>query len=241
MIKIAIDDGHGRETAGKRTPAFSDGTVMKENEFNSAVAEYLKTELQQNGFSVLMVAPEQTDTPLKTRVQRANDAHADCYISIHANAFGTVWNGANGIESWIYEKVMGGSATERFATAVHKELILATGLYNRGIKRSADLYVLKNTRMHAILVECGFMTNLNEAKLLRDDTYRKRCAEAICRGVCKFYGKNYKEGKTMGEMTVQEAINVVQEKAELEEKTMEFLLAYKYGEVLVKKLAKAIR
>ena len=241
MIKIAIDDGHGRETAGKRTPAFPNGSVMRENEFNEAVALYLEAALKRCGFSVLMVAPETTDTSLKTRVQRANDAHADCYISIHANAFGSGSNGANGIESWMNEKVAGGSATERFAQAIHKELILATGLCNRGIKRSADLYVLKNTKMHAVLVECGFMTNLNEAKLLRDDTYRKRCAEAICRGVCKFYGRNYKEGKTMGEMTVQEAINVVQKKAELEEKTMEFLLAYKYGEVLVKKLAKAMR
>jgi len=154
-------------------------------------------ELQRNGFFVLMVAPEQTDTPLQTRVRRANEGGSDAYISIHANAYGTGWNDANGIESWIYEKVAGGSKTEQFATAVHKELILATGLNNRGFKRSADLYVLRNTKMHAVLVECGFMTNMEEAKLLRNDTYRKRCAEAICRGVCKFYGKKYKEDIVM--------------------------------------------
>ena len=39
-MKIAIDDGHGMETAGKRTPAFSDGSVMRENEFNRAVVSY---------------------------------------------------------------------------------------------------------------------------------------------------------------------------------------------------------
>ena len=76
-MKIAIDDGHGMETAGKRTPAFSDGSVMRENEFNRAVVSYLHDELIRNGFSVVLTAPEDTDISLATRVQRANDAHAD--------------------------------------------------------------------------------------------------------------------------------------------------------------------
>ena len=49
-MKIAIDDGHGMETAGKRTPAFSDGSVMRENEFNRAVVAYLHDELIRHGF-----------------------------------------------------------------------------------------------------------------------------------------------------------------------------------------------
>jgi N-acetylmuramoyl-L-alanine amidase len=240
MTKIAIDDGHGRETAGKRTPAFSDGSVMRENEFNEAVALYLEKALKRCGFDVLMVAPETTDTPLKTRVQRANNAKADVYISIHANAIGDRWSTANGVESWIYEGVKNGSQTYKLAEFVHNYLINATGRRDRGIKRSKDLYVLNSTKMHAVLVECGFMTNLEEAKLLQDDGYRRKCAEGICMGICTFYGKEYKEEKKMAEMTVQEAINVVQEKAGLEEKTVEFLLAYKYGEVLVKKLAAAM-
>ena len=138
-ILIAIDDGHGMETAGKRTPAFSDGRVMKENEFNSAVADYLAAALKRNGFDVLMVAPGDQDTALKTRVQRANDTRAAAYISIHANAFGNGWNEANGLETWIYEKVMPDSETYRFADCIHKELIKATGLRNRGMKRSSDL------------------------------------------------------------------------------------------------------
>ena len=162
-ILIAIDDGHGKETAGKRSPAFSDGRILKENDFNERTAEFLQEALQRNGFDTLMVAPEDTDTPLKTRVQRANDARADVYISIHANAHGTEWNGANGIETWVYEKVMGDSETYRLAKCVHYGLIVATGRKSRGIKRSGDLYVLNATRMHAVLVECGFMTNREEA------------------------------------------------------------------------------
>lgn len=192
-ILIAIDDGHGMETAGKRTPAFSDGRVMKENEFNSAVADYLAAALERNGFDVLMVAPGDKDAALKTRVQRANDTRAAAYISIHANAYGTAWNDANGLETWIYEKIMPDSQTYRFAKSIHDELVKATGLKNRGMKRSSDLFVLKNTAMHAALVECGFMTNKEEAMLLTDEDYRRKCGEAICRGICIFYDKKYKE------------------------------------------------
>lgn len=187
-IKIAIDDGHGKETLGKRTPEFSDGTIMKENEFNEKVAFYLDKALKNCGFETILVAPESYDVSLRTRVQRANDAGANVYISIHANAYGNNWNLANGIETWIYEKVMGGSETERLAKEVQKELVQSTGRRNRGIKRSPDLYVLHATKMHAVLVECGFMTNKDEADLLRSDSYRKKCADAICNGVCSFYG-----------------------------------------------------
>lgn len=205
-ILIAIDDGHGKETAGKRSPAFSDGRILKENDFNERTAEFLQEALQRNGFDTLMVAPEDTDTPLKTRVQRANDARADIYISIHANAYGTEWNGANGIETWIYEKVgcgeaVGGNAvsstgdseTYRLAKCVHYGLIVATGRKSRGIKRSGDLYVLNATRMHAVLVECGFMTNREEAELLCTEDYCRECGEAICKGICEFYKREYRE------------------------------------------------
>ena len=202
---IALDDGHGTETAGKRTPAFPDGSVMKENEFNAVVVGYLKEALERCGFAVLMVAPEETDTPLKTRVVRANDANADAYISIHANAYGSDWNGANGIESIVYEKVMGHSRTYELAECIHKNLIEKTGRRNRGIKRSSDLYVLKHTKMHAVLLECGFMTNREETELLRSDGYRIKCAEAICRGVCAFYKTEYivpekKDGERYNEL-----------------------------------------
>lgn len=191
QIRIAIDDGHGMETAGKETPALPDGSRMKENQFNAAVAAYLGEALLRCGFAVVMVAPEDTDIPLKTRVQRAHDYRADCYISIHANAYGTGWNDANGIESWIYEKVQGNSDTWQFAKCIHNALVAATGRRNRGIKRSDGLYVLSATKMHAVLVECGFMTNRAEAALLQTEAYRRCCAEAIAKGFCQFYGREY--------------------------------------------------
>lgn len=193
MYCIAIDDGHGKETAGKRTPAFPDNSVMRENEYNEAVAAYLGKRLQENGFRVLFVAPEKTDIPLRTRVRRANAENADIYISIHANAFGNGWNDVQGIESWIYGKA--DSKTIRLGTEIQAALIRETGRKNRGVKRSTELYVLNSTRMPAVLVEGGFMTNLEEAELLRSDIYRRKCAVGICKGICRFFDIPYQEEK----------------------------------------------
>ncbi|MCI9355402.1 MAG: N-acetylmuramoyl-L-alanine amidase [Firmicutes bacterium] len=189
MKLIAVDAGHGMDTAGKRTPTFPDGTIMKENEFNRATAKFLVEALERNGFKTLLTAPEITDTPLQTRVKRANKAKADAFICIHANAYDNKWNDANGIESWIYNK--SGNKTMKLAEDIQKELIAITKRKDRGIKKSSDLYVLRYTNMIAVLVECGFLTNLEEATLLRSENYRKKCAEAICKGICKYYNVSY--------------------------------------------------
>ncbi|WP_373233318.1 N-acetylmuramoyl-L-alanine amidase [Cohnella sp.] len=100
---IALDDGHGMETAGKRTPALPDGTVMRENEFNRRVVALLDVQLQRCGFRTLLVAPTDVDTTLRTRTDAANKAKADLYISVHANAFGAGgFNTERGIESFHY-------------------------------------------------------------------------------------------------------------------------------------------
>ena len=92
---IALDDGHGMNTPGKRTPPLTKdlyidgklvrkkGEVIKENEFNRAVVKYLAEALKRCGFDVLLVAPTDEDTPLSTRVSRANNANADAYVSKH--------------------------------------------------------------------------------------------------------------------------------------------------------------
>lgn len=186
---VATDAGHGQETSGKRTPPFPDGSVMKENTFNKAVVGYLIAELERNGFDTVNVAPETTDTALSVRTTRANNAGADIYISVHANAYGSGWNDANGIETLVYS--VGDNEQTQLAKLVQAKLIAETGLKDRGVKERTDLAVLRDTKMPAILCECGFMTNLSEAKLLISDDYRRKVAKAICQGVCSYYGKKY--------------------------------------------------
>ena len=193
VITISIDDGHGAETPGKRTPKFADGSVMKENEFNKIVAGYLEVALKRCGFAVVQTSPENNDVPLSVRAKRANNANSDLHISVHANAYGNSWNGANGIETFVYN--LHDTRSTRAAKAIQKEMIKATELHDRGVKENPNLYILNSTKMPAVLVECGFMTNKKEAALLRSDSYRRTIAEAICKGVCVYFGMVYKQPK----------------------------------------------
>lgn len=183
-MRIAVDAGHGPETPGKRTP---DGS-MREFYFNSVVARYVRDELQQyDGVETLFTHADDgsRDVPLKERTDKANGWKADVFVSIHANAFGSTWNDANGIETFVYTSRP--SEAVKLAEAVQNALIRATGRRDRGVK-AGDLHVLRETKMTALLVECGFMTNREEAELLKSDEYRRKCAAAVVQGIAEVYG-----------------------------------------------------
>lgn len=188
--KIAIDNGHGMNTAGKRTPIMAHGRAIREWEFNYPAAKKLGKALKRCGIDVVFVSDTDQDTALSTRTRRANDAGADLFISIHYNAFKGVWGSHGGVEVHHYPTSTVG---KRLAGLVQGELVKATGLRDRGIK-ATNFYVLRNTKMAAILCECGFMDNLEEAKLMLDDGHQERVAEAITRGVCTHLGISYVPG-----------------------------------------------
>ena len=198
---IAICDGHGLETPGKRTPFFP-GTkqFMHENEFNEVVAGYLKIDLERCAFRTLMVAPTDADTPLKTRVDLADKAKADFYISVHANALNGIWGPQEGLGVYHYP---GSKRSQPAAIIIHRFLAKGTKQKDRGILTD-NFYVLRETDMPAVLVECAFMDNLKEAQLLLTDAYRRECADEICQGICEYFGVAYvPETK---EMTVQDLV-----------------------------------
>lgn len=180
MLKIMIDAGHGYKTPGKSSP---DG--MEEYEFNRAVAQYVNDLLTDYQANTFFAHSDLTDVPLADRTKQANSLGANLYLSIHANAAGNGgWNEAEGIETYIYTS----KPAEAFSLAskIQKKLITSTGLHNRGVK-TADFHVLRETKMTAVLVECGFMTNKNESKLLKSEYYRKICAQAIAEAIISHY------------------------------------------------------
>ena len=181
---VAIDNGHGLNTAGKRCPDDS----MREWSFNHAVAKLLEVRLEKCGINTYMVSDTSQDTPLKTRSSRANTKKATIFVSIHANAAGNKWCTANGIET-LYSQ--GSAKGKVLADKLQKRLIEATGLRNRGLVPRKDIHVLRATTMPAALVECGFMDNKNEAALLKSEAYRIKCADAICKGICDYLGVKY--------------------------------------------------
>lgn len=198
-IIIALDDGHGMATPGKRTPLFPDKTYMHENEFNRAVIKYLDEELQCIGFKTLIVAPTDEDISLETRVGLANNTiknnynkSATIYVSIHANAYNGIWDAINGgLEIYHYPNSVEG---KKLAQCIHKHLILGTPLIDRGIKQN-NFMVLRETKMPAALSECGFMDNRKDAEQLKSDNYRKECAIEHAKGICEYFNIEYKTQK----------------------------------------------
>jgi N-acetylmuramoyl-L-alanine amidase len=194
---IALDNGHGLNTAGKRTPKWTDGTkslytkkdFMHEWEFNRGVVKRLKDELKRCGFRVVEVSPGEEDITITKRCKLANAAKADLFVSVHANALGNVWNErVGGIETLTAKAGEGLKAGK----LIQKHMVEASGLRDRGMKDGSWLGVVKMTRMPAVLVECGFMDNPAEAKMLNMAEYRSIMAKAIARGICDYFKVEYK-------------------------------------------------
>lgn len=189
MFKICIDSGHGINTSGKRTP---DGS-MREFEFNNAVGKEVKILL--DGYQDVLVIfshdpSGKVDVPLKERTDLANAKKVDVFVSIHANASGSNWSDARGIETFVYKT--NPKESRKLAEKVQARLIADTGLKDRGVK-TADFHVLRETKMDAILIECGFMSNKEEAKLLKSSMYRSKVAHSIVRALASHYNLKAKE------------------------------------------------
>lgn len=165
MIKtILLDAGHGGmingkyQTQGKRSPEWEDGSILYEGEFNRAIKSRVMEMLQNAGVSYVDINPQQTDLSLEDRVDYANTYRSDSlYISIHANA-----GGGTGCEVFTAENCS--STSTAFANEIADQY--PTFFPNerwRGVKKR-DFYVIKNTAMPAVLVECFFMDTERECK-----------------------------------------------------------------------------
>lgn len=202
-MKIAIDAGHGPQTPGKRCPDDS----MREFSFNSVTARYVRAGLlEYDGVQTMFTHADDgsRDVPLKERTDAANKWGADLFVSIHANAMGSGWSTARGIETFTH--VTRPASAVALATAVQRQLIKVTGLYDRGVK-AENFHVLRESKAVSILVECGFMSNREEAALLKTDAYRRKCAAAIVAGIVEAAG--LKKKKEDNDMKVDKAATVV--------------------------------
>lgn len=168
-MKIAIDMGH-YSSAERGAAAIGDEKAMVRD-----VGAKLIKRLEKSGYDVLLVSPEHaasTSESLKKRVEAANSWNADLLASIHMNA-----GGGNGCEVWI------GSEKGRYVAEKVVRSIAELGFRDRGVKLQGrdgkGLYVLRHTRMTAILVEGCFVDSKRDMSLYDPE----RMAFAIWRGI----------------------------------------------------------
>lgn len=188
-MKIAYDAGHGYNTPGKRSPAGE-----REWTFNNKVVLAFEKELKQyEGVSLLRTddATGKTDIPLKTRTDKANNWKADLYISFHHNAFTGKWGNHTGVETFYYK---GSSKGKKLAELVHKALVKAYGLRDRGLKTN-NLHITRETKMPAVLVEGGFMDSSIDIKKLRDDKVLENAGKLIAQAVAEYAGLKRKKAE----------------------------------------------
>lgn len=185
-MKVCLDAGHGITTAGKQS---IDGS-LREYEFNRDVVSRIKNYLENHGIEIILTAPTDEDISLTKRVNISNIAKADIFVSIHANAYGSEWNTANGWE--IYHS-QGSVKGKKLADYIHKESVPFLGLRDRGIKTTTDFTVVRQTIAPAVLIEHGFMTNKAECELLKSDEFREKCAIADAKGILKYFNIEWKE------------------------------------------------
>ncbi len=210
---LCLDDGHGIETPGKRTPAFPDGKVIRENTWNKTVILLIEKDAQRLGFKTMLTAPEDSDIPLKTRTDRANAALA-AYVkqlqdqgiklvdskkaaimySQHYNAMVSTWDGskAEGDGSHYYPGSVEG---KKLAAAVQKYVSQGTKQQNRGIIES-DFHMVRESVMPAVLNEAGFMDDPKEAALMVNTAFQKETAVQALMGICEYYGLVYEPERT---------------------------------------------
>lgn len=173
-----LDNGHGEATAGKRSPKLEDGRQLFEYEFNRDIVKKLGVKLSSADIRYHVLVPEsEGDVSLFERVKRANNLKSNLpklYISIHSNAQSDNWGTANGIETYYYEPSV---KSKKLASVFQKHLIETVGWKDRGVK-TANFYVIKNTKMPAILTENGFYSNKEECLHLLSDEWREKIAEA---------------------------------------------------------------
>lgn len=181
MFKIALDAGHGLNTAGKRCLKSIDPNETREWSLNSRIADKVTEKLKEyTGYELLRVDDPtgKTDVPLKTRTDKANKWGADFYLSIHHNA-GIGGKSGGGIAVYTYTKV--DAVTKDWQKAIYDSLIKHTGLKgNRSVPLAqADLHVCRETAMSAVLIENGFMDSTADTPIILTDDFAEKSADAI--------------------------------------------------------------
>ncbi len=184
---IVIDAGHGGRDDGS-----TGVTGVKESDINLKIAKTLKVYLETLGIKVILTRADGNGlydanatnfkaSDMAKRIEIIDNAKADMVISIHCNSYKN--SSESGAQAFYQEDDENG---KKFAEDIQSQLINQLN----GARDSAnkgDFYILKESKTTAVLIECGFLSNPNEEKLLNSTNYQNKVAYAIMCGVVKYF------------------------------------------------------
>ena len=194
---VVVDAGHGGDDPGKIGTA---GTLEKE--INLAIAKRLEALLKQADVAVVMTRTDNNGLydenasgkkvqDMKRRVSMMEEAKADLAVSIHQNSYTDP--AIKGAQVFYYTSSVEG---KQLAKRLQERLVKGLDPQNhRQAKANDSYYLLKKTACPIVIVECGFLSNRQEAELLSDAEYQQKVAVAISKGIENYLNEEAKDGK----------------------------------------------
>lgn len=185
---VVIDAGHGGWDPGK----IGINNVL-EKDINLAIAMKLKTYLELNDLEVVMTRTEdmghysESDrnkkmADMRKRISIIEESNPIAAVSIHQNSFQQ--EKYRGAQVFYHSKSANGKTLAEIVQAQIKETVKDDN--KRKEKSNMDYYLLKKSTCPLIIVECGFLSNRQEAELLSEDAYQDKIAWAIHLGIMRY-------------------------------------------------------
>ena len=179
--------GHGGTDPGKVS---TDG--IKEKDINLEIAGYLKDYLIAQDYTVYLTrstdcglynenASNKKSSDLRNRVQFFQEKNAYLVVSLHQNSYSDSFQ--HGAQTFYHSS---GTSSKQLAEIIQASLLNIDNTNTRTAKSSDSYYILKNSSMPAVIVECGFLSNPEETAKLTDPNYQKKLAYAISLGICEY-------------------------------------------------------
>lgn len=186
---IVIDAGHGGWDPGKVS-----GDIL-EKDINLKIALSLQSYLEQGGSVVMMTRIEdealgnKKGLDMKTRKEISDLSKADLIISIHQNSYPS--ENVKGAQVFYYND---SDKSKELAESIQTEIKnFADPQNHREAKSDSSYYILKETKVPAVIVECGFLSSDIERNLLSTEEYQEKIAWSIYRGILNYYSDDSSE------------------------------------------------
>jgi len=169
---IVIDPGHGGHDRGTLSVY-----NVQEKTVNLQIAHKLADILRKAGYHVIMTRETDVYPELPERAAIANRAQADLFVSIHCD-----WNDNSSHRGFTVYIAREASWTSKKVGRQLESTMSNAGIPSKGL-RNADYKVLVQTKCPAVLVECGFMSNYEDAENLANSWYQGKIAQSIANGI----------------------------------------------------------
>lgn len=180
---LVIDAGHG----GKDPGAISKDEKIYEKDINLKIMHELKELLDKDNIKVYYTRTIDETIYLRPRVTLANEVECDFFISIHCNS--SDYTGPNGTEILYYNHENGNIKTKDLAKILSDELSKTVSLKSSGVMemKDDDIFILANAKVPAVIIETGYISNINDLDYLQSQSGQQDIAIGIYNGIWRAY------------------------------------------------------